>query len=334
MRIKITISNKKFTGTTSRAWLRYSKNLFLRSYLAGLIERDGTIYVPKKAFYMKQVCVGGKIMYKKQNNYPQIKICFVKDDYPLAKKLQAAFGGCFEWSKKKTYVVLKFQSIGSVYMVARLINGYLRTPKVKKFQSLVSFGNRNLQYSMKAKAIDQSDLSTNAWQTGFSEADSNFSINITTRNKDTGNIRVQTTYRQELSNKMNFKLDSFDNNVYETKDFLLKICNFFGGSLYTRNRTNKTSGKVYTSLTAMCFNRRSVKKVYDYFSVYPFKGSKYNNFQSWGSVVQLPKPLDSRRKQECLSIRKNYNSTRTEFDWSHLDSWKFSFVFKVNKRIV
>jgi hypothetical protein len=132
---------------------------------------------------------------------------------------------------------------------------------------------------------------------------------------------------------MNFKLDSFDNNVYETKDFLEKICNFFG-SLYTRNRTNKTSGKVYTSLIAMCFNRSSVKKVYDYFRTYPFKGSKYNNFQSWGSVVQLPKPLDARRKEKCLSIRKNYNSTRTEFDWSHLDNWKFSFVFKVNKRTV
>jgi hypothetical protein len=163
MRIKITISKRKFAGTASRAWLRYSKNKFLRSYLTGLIEGDGTIYVPKKAFYMKQVRIGGKIVYKKQKNYPQIKICFVKNDYPLAKKLQRVFGGSFEWSKKKTYVVLKFHSIGSVYMVARLINGYLRTPKVKKFQSLVSFGNRNLRYNMKAKPIDQSDLSTNGW---------------------------------------------------------------------------------------------------------------------------------------------------------------------------
>ena len=112
---------------------------------------------------MKRVCIRGKTRYKKQKNYPQIKICFPRDYFPLAIKLQAAFGGSFEWSEKKTYVLLKFRSIDSVYVVARLINGYLRTPKVHKFKSLVRFGNRNLGYGMKTLAIDQSDLSKNAW---------------------------------------------------------------------------------------------------------------------------------------------------------------------------
>lgn len=177
----------------------------------------------------------------------------------MAAKLQSIFGGVFEQSKKKTYVVLKFQSINSVYLVCRMINGYLRTPKQKKFETLVYFANRNRGFRMKVSPIDTSDFSTNAWRTGFCEADSNFSIRITVRNKKTGNIRVQTTYRLEISTKINFKLDSFDNNVYGTKDFLTKICNFFDRAFYTQERYNKKWGKSYTSYIVMRFNQKSVK---------------------------------------------------------------------------
>lgn len=256
--------------------------------MAGLIEGDGSFYVPKKPYYYKTVRKAGKAVTKKQKNYPIIKICFPKEDFPLAAKLQSIFGGVFEHSKKNTYVVLKFQSISSVYLVCRIINGYLRTPKQKKFESLLQFGNKNLRYGMKVSPIDSSDFSTNAWLTGFSEADSNFSIRITVRNKKTGNIRVQTTYRLEISTKINFKLNRFDNNVYQTKEFLTKICNFFGRAFYTRERFNKDWGKSYTSYIVIRFNQRSVQKVYNYFHKYPFKGSKYLNFMDWAKVVEMP----------------------------------------------
>jgi hypothetical protein len=119
----------------SKLYSNRSKNVFLRSYLAGLIEGDGSFYVPKKPLDIKAVRKNSKTIYAKQNAYPQIKICFPRSDYPLRKKLQNAFGGGFEWSKKKTYLVLKIQRIGGVYMVARLINGYMRTPKMHKFCS-------------------------------------------------------------------------------------------------------------------------------------------------------------------------------------------------------
>jgi hypothetical protein len=62
---------------------------------------------------------------------------------------------------------------------------------------LISFdiGNSNLSYKLKAKELDQSDLGTNAWLTGFREADGNFSINITVCNKKTGTLRVQLYFR-------------------------------------------------------------------------------------------------------------------------------------------
>jgi hypothetical protein len=84
---------------------------------------------------------------------------------------------------------------------------------------------------------------------------------------------------------MNFKLHSEDNTVFGTQEFLDKISSFFGGTVYARSRKNKKNNKTYHSISRVCFNRISVKKVCDYFSTFPFKGSKHNNFVSWKSVV-------------------------------------------------
>jgi len=55
----------------------------------------------------------------------------------------------------------------------------------------------------------------------------------------------------------------------------------------------------------MRFNQQSVKKVYDYFHKFPFKGSKYLNFMDWATVVEMPKPLSNRRKMQCLLRSSN-----------------------------
>lgn len=310
-----------------RQFKKIIKNKFLRAHLAGLVEGDGTIWVPKQSLYYRRVGITNK--WKKQKYYPQIKICFPKDDYPLANKYKKAFGASIYWSKKKTYLILRFHRLFNVYRVARLINGYQRTPKIQKFESQVCFGNKYLGYKIKAKPVDQSDLGQNAWLTGFSEADGNFSININVRNKNTGNLRVQTFFRLELSNKINFKLCEFDDNVYETKEFINKIFLFFERSFYERER--KIKGKTYKSLLVIRHNKQSVQKVLDYFTKYPFKGSKYQNFKDWRTVVEITKPLNNEQKQVCISICENFNSTRTIFSWEHLDHWNLYESLYLNK---
>lgn len=121
---------------------------------------------------------------------------------------------------------------------------------------------------------------------------------------------------------MNFKLHANDTTVYETKEFLQKICDFFGASFYTRERHNKKANKTFTSYNVMRHNQQSLKKVYDYYHKYPFKGSKYLNFMDWASVVEMPKPLTKEMKEKCIEIRKNFNSTRHIFSWEHLNDWK------------
>lgn len=79
------------------------KNM-LGYYLAGLIEGDGSIIVPKTHRNEK-----GKLL------YPIIKITFVEKDAPLAIKLKEVFGaGTLEYPRNTKYVNLLFQDVTSL----------------------------------------------------------------------------------------------------------------------------------------------------------------------------------------------------------------------------
>nr|YP_010317361.1 hypothetical protein MRV96_mgp06 [Ciborinia camelliae]UNB14686.1 hypothetical protein [Ciborinia camelliae] len=93
----------------------------LGHYLAGLMEGDGSIIVPVTNRNQK-----GKLL------YPKIKITFVDKDAPLAIKLQEVFGaGTLEYPKNTKYVNLLFQDVNSLWTIAVLLNGKMRTPKIE-----------------------------------------------------------------------------------------------------------------------------------------------------------------------------------------------------------
>lgn len=76
----------------------------LGGYLAGLIEGDGSIIVPKSIRNQK-----GKLL------YPVVKITFVEKDLPLALKIKEVIkGGNIEYPKGSNYVNLLFQDVGSI----------------------------------------------------------------------------------------------------------------------------------------------------------------------------------------------------------------------------
>jgi len=71
----------------------------LGHYLAGLIEGDGSIIVPKTVRNQK-----GKLL------YPVVKITFVEKDAPLAKKIQEVLnGGTLVYPKNTNYLNLLFR---------------------------------------------------------------------------------------------------------------------------------------------------------------------------------------------------------------------------------
>lgn len=100
-------------------------------YLAGLIEGDGSLIVPKTIRNQK-----GKLL------YPVVKITFVEKDAPLANKIKEVLnGGTLVYSKYSKYLDLLFQDLNSIQKIAVLLNGKMRTPKIEALYRLIDWLN-------------------------------------------------------------------------------------------------------------------------------------------------------------------------------------------------
>lgn len=93
----------------------------LSSYLAGLIESDGSIVVP-----------GNNIKSYK----PFFEIAFHLDDLELAEILQSTIGGIVQ-IRGKNYCRLTIKKKKEVLKIIHLINGKMRTPKIEALHRMV-----------------------------------------------------------------------------------------------------------------------------------------------------------------------------------------------------
>jgi hypothetical protein len=94
-------------------------NTNFRSYLAGLIEGNGTFAVHNTNSTSKKYL-------------PKIIIVFKKADLPLAEYLQQITKcGKVYIKSERGYVLWQIQDVVSVFIIVNLINGYMRTPKIE-----------------------------------------------------------------------------------------------------------------------------------------------------------------------------------------------------------
>lgn len=98
-----------------------NKNSKFSSYLAGLIEGDGSIIVPKENI-------------KSYN--PYFEIVFHIDDLPLSYVLQSIIGG--NLLIKENYCILIIKKKSSVLKIINLINGSMRTPKIEALHRMIN----------------------------------------------------------------------------------------------------------------------------------------------------------------------------------------------------
>lgn len=144
---------------TSSVTLSLSKNNF-SSYLAGLIEGDGSIIVPTKNI-------------KSYN--PYFEIVFHKDDLSLAEILQTILGGNFKISDNYCVLIIKKKS--SVLTVINLINGVMRTPKIEALHRMIDWFNLNNKTELNPLALDYTPILSNYWLAGLIDADGSFYFN-------------------------------------------------------------------------------------------------------------------------------------------------------------
>ncbi len=295
-------------------------NSNLGSYLAGLIEGDGTFSIHDSNSIAK-------------NQAPKIIIVFKKADLPLAKYLQELTTcGTVQIKADRGYVLWQIQDIVGVSTIVTIINGYMRTPKIEALHRTINWLNNYIEKRknsklpitksilskikrLEIKGLDKSDIYSNPWFAGFSDADANFSINIHTRS-NRNSTRVQLYYRLEI--RQNYH--RLNNNGEQMSFFLImsKIAEFFGTNVLSRSRIK--GDKHYFSFMVICSNKTSLIKTTEYFNKFPLLSSKYLDFKDWYKIFELQtsNSITTSYLDIALSIRKDFNSTRTSYNWNHL----------------
>lgn len=295
-------------------------NSQLGSYLAGLIEGDGTFAVHDK-----------KSIAKKYS--PKIIIVFKKADLPLAEFLQSITNcGSVLIKANRGYVLWQIQDLIGVYTIVTLVNGYMRTAKVEALKRTIDWINEYIAknqnsklpstkdilskiHPLEVKAMDNSPIDSNPWLAGFSDADANFSINIHKRsNKNL--TRVQLFYRLEI--KQTYPRLNNEGEQVSFFPIMSKVASYLGSNVLSRSRI--IGEKQYYSFILMAHNQISLNKIIEYFNQFPLLSSKYLDYKAWAYVLQLQKS-NSRTTaylEEAINIRKDFNASRTTYNWDHL----------------
>ena len=313
---------KKHFSTNKELETQIELRSKIGSYLAGLIESDGTIAVHDENSNTK-----------KYN--PKIAVVFNLADEPLAKKLASITNAGTIYKKEYAgHVLWQIQKLEDVIKIINIINGYMRTPKIEalnrtihwlndyitskkdsKLPSTISILSRlNLNSLIEIKPLDYSEIDSNSWLSGFTDADGNFSINIHKRwNKNS--TRVQLAYRIEV--RQNYH--KLDNNMPVSYfNIMSKISVFLGVNLYSRSRIIKD--KIFSSFIVVSHNKNSLLKTISYFDKFPLLSSKYLDYKDWKFILDLQNTnkLTTIYLNEAIKVKNDFNSKRTTYNWDHL----------------
>jgi LAGLIDADG endonuclease len=286
--------------------------LRLGAYLAGLIEADGSFAIHDKNSKAKK--------YR-----PKILVVFNLLDEPLARKLISVTNlGKLYNKPKQGCVIWQIQNKKDVLEMIKLINGYMRTPKIEALHRVINWYKDNDNIIINPLGLDLSPIESNSWLAGFTDGDGNFSINLTNRKKK--NVittkRVQVFFRIELRQNYHKDVSAIQGGT-SYYEILIKIARYLGVNLYSRSRVQKD--KIFNSFMVISHNIQSHIKVINYFDRFPLYSSKYLAYKDWKFVVELlmkrgGKILTNEEILEVEKIKSQFNKKRILFDFTHLDS--------------
>lgn len=305
------ISKSSFNGH-----LYYSSTMnkpLLGHYLAGLIEGDGSIIVPKTIRNQK-----GKLL------YPVVKITFVGKDAPLAKRIKEVLnGGTLVYSKNKKYLNLLLQDLNSIQKIAVLLNGKMRTPKIEALHRLIDWFNARSGENLKMSklGLDYSSLGNNPWLTGFVEADGNFFCSFGLNSA--GIAEVVKSYMR-ISQKQIYKITSDipkeNNSNYQIMEKIRKFLD-----VKNVNKIKRTKAKfVELSYEVRTTKKTSCNILIDYLSKYPLFSSKHQDFLDWQEFhnIRLSKEYKTiEGTSKLIYLKNSMNTKRTQFNWDSLNSF-------------
>jgi len=312
--IGLSVSLKKVLrlwSTRSSLGLRhYTKNaLFVNGsntqfayYIAGLIEGDGTIHLPKSAERSSK----GRV------NYPSIQIVFPLKDLPLALLIQKELGhGSISRKKGLNAYIYTVNNFEGVMLLISLLNGKMKTNKILALHSLIDWYNQYRGTSIEKKGLNTEPMLSNAWLSGFIEADGHFSLR-STESAAAKYSKIECKF--ELSQRPKGNKDNFL--------FLEEIAI----SLYSvvkpiRIDSQNPQYRIRTT------NLKANLAVVDYLTKYPLFGTKFLDFNDWAKVVGVFATVEKGffnhkyNMDYVKQIKSNMNDKRTVFVWDHLQNF-------------
>jgi hypothetical protein len=276
-----------------------NKSSNLGSYLAGLWEGDGHIWIPKNTHSPSG---------KKYN--PHFVITFDDKQYPFIFMLKSLIGGTIRHKKDNHAYTLSITSISGLINIINLLNGLLRTPKLNKFNQLIDWINNNTNSNFIKHKPDLSDIRNNAWFSGFTDADGSFDIRISLI--ETGALKNRIAARYRLEQRM---IDPETNESYESIFNLISLG--FGVNLSTTVHNEN----INYYLISISSNKSRLLLV-DYFKKYPLFSSKYLNYIDWlacHNLIISGYHLTDLGRNKALQLKEGMNSKRIYYNWDHLD---------------
>lgn len=189
--------------------------------------------------------------------------------------------------KDKNAFLYRANKEGSI-VIAKLINGKLRTDKINNFYCLLELINKKIPTPIiPYRRKDTSLLTDSYWLAGFSDADASFQVKTLNRNGRKLGYEMRLNY--QLDQKKNFILE--------------QIKEVFGGSI----GHSKSQETYYYSSVSF----GSAKKVVNYFDHFNLLSSKHINYLKWRDVyrlVQRKEHLTQNGINKILKIKSSMNS--------------------------
>lgn len=300
----------------------YQKGSQFAYYLAGLLEGDGSIFIPSS-------------LHNKKNVYPVIKITFAEKDFPLADKLflLLPFGKLYK--ERGKYYNLVFYKLNAIFLIVYLINGKMRTPKMEALNRLIDWFNLKYNINLEKLNIDTSDIGKNAWLSGFLDCDSCFScffnINKTGIAKD-----IHCYMRLSQRQYYNIKNSTTDINNNESVDDNQKLGNnsyfhimekiriFLNVNNLRIIKRIKKNNFIESGYEIRTSKKESNNILINYFNNYPLYSSKYLDYLDWKSMLKIKNNREYKEKEGTkllIFLKSGLNNSRTNFSWEHLNNF-------------
>lgn len=278
---------------------------YINSYLAGLIEGNGTVYYPHSS---------------KKTRYSLIKIAGHKKDTEIFKWLSEYLNyGETVSNNSPNSIIWRVSSKENLIDLCNRTKNYFRTSKIERMRGLCK------HLDIEEPNLNRTNVLKDGWLAGMADADSNFHVVISHR-KETNKVskikRIQTQWKLEIS--------ALSHSKESNLEWISNISSALNSKLYFRSRISKNDPeKYYNSITCISFTEQSKDIVERYFEEYPLLTTKKNDLEIWKRIRSINKKKsitkDNELKlvytKEAERLKNKMNNKNNQPNWDHLKDY-------------